>query len=193
MRSSARRWPSALTPSQTLGKFPVSYSHATAFARCVLSPTPFVINDAIRAAARGAVKYCLILSARLVSTWNVCCGHNAITANTLSTNANGTSSWNRSLIQQTATTDTAACRIREEQEPGSSGKAVIAARKLALAGFDYDGKPATGEKSTRWRPFAIQAEAGNVQLVRGPWNEAFLDELTTVPAAAHDGADVAMS
>lgn len=90
------------------------------------------------------------------------------------------------IIQQTATTDTAACRIREEQEPGSSGKAVIAARKLALAGFDYDGKPATGEKSTRWRPFAIQAEAGNVRLVRGSWNEAFLDELTTVPAAAHD-------
>lgn len=90
------------------------------------------------------------------------------------------------IVKQTAGTDTTACRIREEQEPGSSGKAVIAARTLALAGYDYTGQPASGEKSTRWRPFAIQAEAGNVRIVRGDWNEKFLDELTSVPAAAHD-------
>lgn len=90
------------------------------------------------------------------------------------------------IVKQTAQADSPSCRIREEQEPGSSGKAVIASRTLALAGYDYQGRPATGEKSTRWRPFAIQAEAGNVRMVRGDWNQAFLDELVTVPAAAHD-------
>jgi hypothetical protein len=30
------------------------------------------------------------------------------------------------------------------------------------------------------------AEAGNVALVPGPWNGAFLDELSTFPQGAHD-------
>ena len=35
-------------------------------------------------------------------------------------------------------------------------------------------------------PFVAQAEAGNVKLVSGAWNEAWLDEITMVPEAAHD-------
>jgi len=42
--------------------------------------------------------YAYILSARFVRIWNVCCGASAITAKTLSMNASGTSSWNRSLM-----------------------------------------------------------------------------------------------
>jgi predicted phage terminase large subunit-like protein len=44
----------------------------------------------------------------------------------------------------------------------------------------------TGEKSIRARPASAQAEAGNIKLLRGPWNEAFLDEVCTFPAGAHD-------
>ena len=63
---------------------------------------------------------------------------------------------------------------------------MVAARSRLLAGYDYRGVPATGEKTTRWRPFAAQAEAGNVQLVRGAWNGPWLDELDLVPFGAHD-------
>jgi len=34
--------------------------------------------------------------------------------------------------------------------------------------------------------FAARCEAGNVKLVRGPWNAAFLDELCVAPSGAHD-------
>jgi predicted phage terminase large subunit-like protein len=44
----------------------------------------------------------------------------------------------------------------------------------------------TGSKQVRATPFAAQAEAGNVRLVEGPWNEAFLSEAEVFPAGAHD-------
>ncbi|MBI4473401.1 MAG: terminase, partial [Acidobacteria bacterium] len=36
-------------------------------------------------------------------------------------------------------------------------------------------------KVTRARPFAAQAEAGNVFLLQGAWNEAYLDEVANFP------------
>lgn len=93
---------------------------------------------------------------------------------------------------QAAQTDPPGTLIREEQEPGSSGKAVIAAHARMLAGRDYAGVPATGEKTTRWRPFVVQAEAGNVRLVPDaegkprPWVQAWLDELSLAPFGRHD-------
>ena len=89
-------------------------------------------------------------------------------------------------IARTAEADGPTVVIREEQEPGSSGKSVIASHTRLLAGYDYQGQPATGAKTTRWRPFAVQAEAGNVALLRGAWNQAWLDELTSVPYGRHD-------
>ena len=44
----------------------------------------------------------------------------------------------------------------------------------------------TGEKSVRAKPASAQAEAGNVKLVRGPWNDTFLDEVCSFPNAQHD-------
>jgi predicted phage terminase large subunit-like protein len=75
---------------------------------------------------------------------------------------------------------------REQQEPGSAGKMVIAKRARDLAGFDYTSSPTTGDKITRASPFRAQAEAGNVYLKRGPWNEAFLQELEIFPNGKHD-------
>ncbi len=89
-------------------------------------------------------------------------------------------------IRQTAALDGPRVRIREEQEGGHSGKNVIASHTRMLAGYDYQGQPATGAKTTRWRPFAVQAEAGNVRLLTGAWNQAWLEELTSVPVAKHD-------
>ena len=55
-----------------------------------------------------------------------------------------------------------------------------------LAGYPVKVVAPTGDKTTRATPAAAQAEAGNVKLLRGEWNEAFMDELCTFPAGAHD-------
>ena len=89
-------------------------------------------------------------------------------------------------ITQTAQLDGQSVRICEEQEPGSSGKSVIAAHTRMLAGYLYKGVPATGEKTLRWRALASQCEAGNVKLLEGEWNQAWLQEMCAVPDAKHD-------
>jgi predicted phage terminase large subunit-like protein len=73
-----------------------------------------------------------------------------------------------------------------EQEPGSSGKDSALAIIRLLAGHSIRADKVTGSKEVRADPFAAQAEAGNVRLVRGPWNGAYLDELTSFPNGAHD-------
>lgn len=79
-------------------------------------------------------------------------------------------------IKQTAEIDGRDTKIRIEQEGGSSGKFAIHHLVNQLAGWDVMGIPSTGDKIKRADPYASQAEAGNVELVRGPWNEAFLHE-----------------
>jgi predicted phage terminase large subunit-like protein len=47
---------------------------------------------------------------------------------------------------------------------------------------------------TRAKPASAQAEAGNIKVVRGAWNDVFLRELETFPApAAHDDQVDALS
>ena len=90
------------------------------------------------------------------------------------------------IILHTATRNGRGVTIREEMEPGSAGKAVCVARAKTVAAYDYKGIPASGDKVTRWRPFAAQAEAGNVDVLRGPWNRDWFDELASAPFSAHD-------
>lgn len=92
------------------------------------------------------------------------------------------------LVRQTAELDGIAVPIRGEQEPGSAGKARVSdIQRRVLAGFDYRAEPSTGSKAVRAAPLASQAEAGNVKLVRGPWNAAFLDEACAFPLVGfHD-------
>ena len=49
-----------------------------------------------------------------------------------------------------------------------------------------NSEPSTGDKAVRAEPFAAQCEAGNVKLLRGNWNEVYIDELTSFPSGAHD-------
>ena len=92
------------------------------------------------------------------------------------------------LIAQTAYEDGHAVPIRIEQEPGSSGKALIDQyARYVLPGFDLMGARATGDKVTRARPFAAAVANGNVRLVRGKWLTDWLDEVSAFPeACAHD-------
>jgi predicted phage terminase large subunit-like protein len=85
------------------------------------------------------------------------------------------------VIRQTAEADGKSVAVWVEQEPGSGGKESAEATVRNLAGFIVHAERVTGDKVTRARPFAAQAEAGNVRLVRGGWNAAFLDEAITFP------------
>lgn len=78
------------------------------------------------------------------------------------------------------------CAQREEREPGSSGKIVTTARAKTLKGFDYAEVLVSGSKTVRAKPFRAQCEAGNVFLVRAPWNELYIRELCGFPNAKHD-------
>jgi predicted phage terminase large subunit-like protein len=90
------------------------------------------------------------------------------------------------LLRSTAVSDGRACRQREEQEPGSAGKRVIASHVVLLAGFDYKGEPSSGSKAVRAKPFAVQVDAGNVRVLAAAWNEKYKEELRTFPAGKHD-------
>jgi predicted phage terminase large subunit-like protein len=92
------------------------------------------------------------------------------------------------LIYQTAVEDGHIVSIRMEQEPGSSGKALIDNyARYVLPGYDFAGIRSTGDKETRARPFAAAIANGNVRLVRSSWLTDWLDEFSSFPeACAHD-------
>jgi predicted phage terminase large subunit-like protein len=72
-----------------------------------------------------------------------------------------------------------------EQEPGSGGKESAEATIRLLAGFAVFAETVTGSKETRAEPFAAQAEAGNVRIVRAAWNGEYLDELLSFPSGKY--------
>jgi predicted phage terminase large subunit-like protein len=75
---------------------------------------------------------------------------------------------------------------RWEIEPGSAGKRESQRLSQLLAGIDALGRPSQGDKLARAKPLAAQAEAGNVSLVRGAWNEQWLVHMHGQPDAPHD-------
>jgi len=92
----------------------------------------------------------------------------------------------RPTLRQTAIADGIAVQVGVEQEPGASGKALGAEIVRHLAGFPVTVVRPQGDKVTRANPWSAQAQAGNVRLVKGNWNEAFLDECQWFPEGAHD-------
>jgi predicted phage terminase large subunit-like protein len=92
------------------------------------------------------------------------------------------------FISQTAIEDGKGVTIRMEQEPGSSGKALIDQyARYVVPGWDLMGIRSTGDKLTRARPFAAAVANGNVRLVRASWLSDWLDEFSSFPEACdHD-------
>jgi len=72
------------------------------------------------------------------------------------------------------------------QDPGQAGKSQIASFVRMLAGYPVEWSPETGDKITRFSPFSAQAEAGNVLVLRGPWNERWFQMLEGFPELPHD-------
>lgn len=87
-----------------------------------------------------------------------------------------------------AKTDGYHVRVREEQEPGASGKYTIEKkRKELFKGFAYEGVNNTGNKIERAKLVSAAAERGIVKIVRGCRNlDRFFDEIEGFPAAPHD-------
>ncbi len=86
-------------------------------------------------------------------------------------------------ILTTAELDGKRVKVREGS---GSGKATIARRTQELAGWDYEPSPETDSKIERNRPFRVQAASGNVVLLRGEWNSAYLDVLCSFPTGRYD-------
>ena len=87
---------------------------------------------------------------------------------------------------QTAQMDGTACQIRLPQDPGQAGKAQANDLTRMLSGFNVRAEPISGDKSVRAFPLAAQVNAGNIKLVKGTWNKAYLEELRTFPMGVHD-------
>ncbi len=87
----------------------------------------------------------------------------------------------RQVMLQTAQTDGRGVLIGIEQEPGSSGLDSVGDELRMLMGFGAFADSPTGDKDTRLRPFQAQVQAGNVALVRGDWNQGYIDEMCALP------------
>jgi predicted phage terminase large subunit-like protein len=92
-------------------------------------------------------------------------------------------------VVNTASQDGINVAVGLEQDPGQAGKAEAGYHVRALAGYNVNVYPVTKDKVTRAKPASAQAEAGNIKLVRGPWNETFLTELEGFPPEAGKGKD----
>lgn len=89
------------------------------------------------------------------------------------------------LLKNTASQDEALYGVvfgSLPQDPGSAGKSWAQHLLKVLMGYNYHFSPESGDKVTRAMGFSAQAEAGNVYLVKGDWNEAYLDELGSFPS-----------
>lgn len=67
------------------------------------------------------------------------------------------------------------------QDPGQAAKVQVKYLTSALVGFNVHHSTESGDKIARAEPVVAQSEAGNVKIVKGPWNDAFLDEIEMFP------------
>jgi len=90
----------------------------------------------------------------------------------------------RKTIKLTAQVDRATykrVRIRLPKDPGQAGKDQAESYIKYLAGFDVCAVAETGSKEARAEPMAAQWQAGNFDIVYGPWNEEYLLQLENFP------------
>lgn len=72
------------------------------------------------------------------------------------------------------------------QDPGSAGKDTARAFLKLLSGYSVAIERETGDKVVRADPFSSQWNAGNVKIVRGSWNDTYLNEMYAFPNGKHD-------
>jgi predicted phage terminase large subunit-like protein len=78
--------------------------------------------------------------------------------------------------------------IWHQQDPGSAGVDSAEATNSHLADYGLwsSFEPVSGDKSVRAGPLASKAQSGRVRLVRGEWNQAFIEECVSFPNGRFD-------
>jgi predicted phage terminase large subunit-like protein len=85
------------------------------------------------------------------------------------------------VIKATTEADGKRVTVIIEQEGGSGGKESAESTVKNLAGYTVHRDIPRGDKALRADPFSVQVNWGNVILLRGDWNKAFVDELEMFP------------
>lgn len=78
--------------------------------------------------------------------------------------------------------------IWHQQDPGSAGldSAQATNRRLAMEKFTAHFETVSGDKEVRAGPWSSALEGGQVWLMRGAWNDAYIDEHVAFPKGRHD-------
>lgn len=87
-------------------------------------------------------------------------------------------------LKNCASADGKTCTQDIPTDPGQAGKDSAGHRTRLLHGYTVMTSPESGSKEERAGPYASQWEAGNIKLVRGPWNDAYLIELESFPVGS---------
>lgn len=95
-------------------------------------------------------------------------------------------------VRKEAELDGPAVPVWIEEEGGASGKSLVDQYQRRVLGTETEqryrvqGYRPAGDKQVRANPFIAMVQRGNVVLVRGNWNGAFLDECEGFPEGSHD-------
>ncbi len=73
-----------------------------------------------------------------------------------------------------------------QQDPGSAGKDSAEATNRVLVGFPAKFEIVSGDKETRSEPLEDAFEGGLVYLLKGAWNDAFIEECAAFPRGKYD-------
>lgn len=96
------------------------------------------------------------------------------------------------IVRSTAEADERRVMVYMEQEPGSGGKESAESSIRHLAGFVAQKDRVTGDKVYRADPYSVQVNEGNVLLLRGEWNQPFIEEHRFFPFGTYkDQVDAA--
>ncbi len=99
----------------------------------------------------------------------------------------------QNIIKNTAIRDGISVRIGIEEDPGQAGVSEAEHLTRILQGYNVKRNRVMRDKVTRALPVSAQAEAGNIKIFRGKWNEEFFKELENFPEGSHDDIVDALS
>lgn len=77
-------------------------------------------------------------------------------------------------------------RSRVYVEPKASGKSIVQTLIRGTGLNIREDKPPTKDKVARVQDISATLESGRVSILKGEWNEEFIDQLTKFPSAKHD-------
>jgi predicted phage terminase large subunit-like protein len=90
------------------------------------------------------------------------------------------------IIGNTARAEKSHCTQYVEAVGAQRGMLDLLNAEPTLVGIAFRGVTLHKDKIARANAFLARAEQGKVRLVRGAWNNAWLDEICAFPAAGHD-------